>query len=149
MWICTLIAGMVGCGQPEPEYTPAVAAGWDHTVGVKPDGTVVAVGRNHYGHCNVGRWTGIVSRSPQAAGTRWGLRPTAPWSPWDTTTTGSAMSAAGRTSPRSLQAGITRWGLSPTALWSPPAPRPSLPDGICSRQRRSMSSSSPAPSEVR
>ena len=38
----------------------AVAAGWGHTVGVKSDGTVVAVGRNDYGQCNVGGWTGIV-----------------------------------------------------------------------------------------
>ena len=31
-----------------------------HTVGVKSDGTVVAVGRNNYGQCNVGSWTDIV-----------------------------------------------------------------------------------------
>ena len=37
-----LIAGMVGCGQPE--YTPMVAAGWGHTVGLKSDDTVVGVG---------------------------------------------------------------------------------------------------------
>ena len=38
-----LIAGMVGCGQPA-EYTPMVAAGGYHTVGLKSSGTVVAVG---------------------------------------------------------------------------------------------------------
>ena len=38
-----LIAGMVGC-DGEPEYTPMVAAGGDHTVGLKDDGTVVAAG---------------------------------------------------------------------------------------------------------
>ena len=47
-----LIAGVVGCGQPE--YTPMVATGYYHTVGLKDDGTVVAVGHNNYGQCNVG-----------------------------------------------------------------------------------------------
>ena len=51
-----LIAGMVGCGQPEPEYTPMVTAGGYHTVGVKFDGTVVAVGWNDDGQCNVDSW---------------------------------------------------------------------------------------------
>ena len=53
-----LIAGMVGCAQPEPEpeCTPMVAAGDVHTVGVKDDGTVVAVGSNYYGQCDVGGW---------------------------------------------------------------------------------------------
>ena len=133
-----------------------VAAGNYHTVGLKSDGTVVAVGMNGDGQCDVGNWTDIIqvaagddhtvglksdgtvvavgdnttgsamsaagrtsSRSPQATVTRWGLRPTALWSPWEITTTGSAMSATGRTSSRSPQAAITRWGLSPTALWSP------------------------------
>jgi hypothetical protein len=36
-----------------------VAAGAYHTVGVKSDGTVVAVGLNHYGQCDVGGWTDI------------------------------------------------------------------------------------------
>jgi len=54
-----LIAGMVGCGQPEPEYTSMVAAGGYHTVGLKDDGTVVAVGWNELGQCNVGGWTDI------------------------------------------------------------------------------------------
>ena len=39
-----LIAGIVVYGQPEPEYTPMVAAGMYHTVGLKSDGTVVATG---------------------------------------------------------------------------------------------------------
>jgi hypothetical protein len=33
-----------------------VAAGWDHTVGLKADGTAVAVGYNGYGQCEVGSW---------------------------------------------------------------------------------------------
>jgi hypothetical protein len=36
-----------------------VAAGDYHTVGLKDDGTVVAVGRNDSGQCNVGNWTNI------------------------------------------------------------------------------------------
>jgi len=37
-----------------------VAAGYDHTVGLKTDGTVVAVGDNDYLQCNVGGWTDII-----------------------------------------------------------------------------------------
>jgi alpha-tubulin suppressor-like RCC1 family protein len=37
-----------------------VAAGYAHTVGLKADGTVVAVGHNDYGQCNVSEWTDIV-----------------------------------------------------------------------------------------
>ena len=37
-----------------------IAAGSGHTVGVKADGTVVAVGRNSNGECNVASWTHIV-----------------------------------------------------------------------------------------
>ncbi len=33
-----------------------VAASIEHTVGLKSDGTVVAVGWNDYGKCNVGGW---------------------------------------------------------------------------------------------
>jgi preprotein translocase subunit YajC len=42
------------------EYTPMVATGGLHTVGLEADGTVVAVGRNDHGQCDVGGWTGIV-----------------------------------------------------------------------------------------
>jgi alpha-tubulin suppressor-like RCC1 family protein len=42
------------------QYIPMVAAGWYHTVGLKSDGTVVAVGVNYDGQCDVGGWTGIV-----------------------------------------------------------------------------------------
>ena len=40
-------------------YTPMVASGGEHTVGLKSDGTVVAFGRNSEGQCNVSSWTGI------------------------------------------------------------------------------------------
>jgi len=39
---------------------PMVAAGWYHTVGLKSDGTVVAVGDSTFGRCNVDGWTNIV-----------------------------------------------------------------------------------------
>ena len=38
-----------------------LAAGWNHTVGLKTDGTVVAVGNNACGQCDVSDWTDIVA----------------------------------------------------------------------------------------
>ena len=38
----------------------SIAAGASHTVGLKSDGTVVAVGRNDKGQINVGGWTDII-----------------------------------------------------------------------------------------
>lgn len=40
--------------------TVAVAAGQTHTVGLKSDGTVVPVGRNIHGKCEVSGWTDIL-----------------------------------------------------------------------------------------
>ena len=40
-----------------------MSAGSTHTVGLKSDGTVVAVGNNDYGQCNVSDWTDIVALS--------------------------------------------------------------------------------------
>ena len=40
--------------------TPMVAAGGGHTVGLKDDGTVVAVGDSDDGQCDVGGWTDII-----------------------------------------------------------------------------------------
>jgi hypothetical protein len=37
-----------------------IAAGGRHTVGIRPDGTVVATGNNDDGQCNVAGWTDIV-----------------------------------------------------------------------------------------
>ena len=37
----------------------AISAGQKHTVGLKADGTVVAVGYNKYGQCDVGGWKDI------------------------------------------------------------------------------------------
>lgn len=36
-----------------------IAAGRRHTIGLKSDGTVVAVGDNEFGQCNVNDWRDI------------------------------------------------------------------------------------------
>jgi alpha-tubulin suppressor-like RCC1 family protein len=54
------IAWLVGSDQSESEYIPMVAAGYRYTVGLKSDGTVVAVGSSKFGQCDVGNWTDIV-----------------------------------------------------------------------------------------
>ena len=48
---------------------PQVAAGNWHTVGLKSDGTVVAVGQNDSGQLNVGDWSNIVQVAADAAHT--------------------------------------------------------------------------------
>jgi alpha-tubulin suppressor-like RCC1 family protein len=45
---------------PTGEYYHTIAAGYGHTVGVKADGTVVAVGLNDEGQCDVDNWTDII-----------------------------------------------------------------------------------------
>ena len=40
-----------------------VSAGMNHTVGLRSDGTVVAVGDNSYGQINVQNWRNVVSIS--------------------------------------------------------------------------------------
>ena len=44
----------------QEQVKPMVAAGSVHTVGLKADGTVVAVGQNSYGQCNVNSWRDVV-----------------------------------------------------------------------------------------
>ena len=53
-------ASAMAMNTPSGNVTPMVAAGGYHTVGLKSDGTVVAVGNNDYGQCNVGSWTDII-----------------------------------------------------------------------------------------
>ena len=48
-------------GEITPRETLSTLA--EHTVGLKTDGTVVAVGHNEYGQCNVSGWTDIVAIS--------------------------------------------------------------------------------------
>lgn len=43
--------------------TPQVSAGVSYSVGLKSDGTVVAVGANNFGQCNVSGWSGITQVS--------------------------------------------------------------------------------------
>ena len=43
------------------KYKVCISAGGSHTVGLKTDGTVVAVGSNDKGQCNVSGWRGIVA----------------------------------------------------------------------------------------
>jgi hypothetical protein len=54
---------------PLGQVTPMVAAGWTHLVGLKSDGTLVAVGDNREGQCNVGSWTDIIQVAPGSAHT--------------------------------------------------------------------------------
>jgi len=42
-----------------PLFKAQVAAGWYHTVGLKSDGTVIAVGDNRWGQCDVESWSDI------------------------------------------------------------------------------------------
>ena len=44
----------------EGKYTRMVTGGYDNTVGLKSDGTVVAVGSSSYGQCNVSDWIDII-----------------------------------------------------------------------------------------
>lgn len=41
-------------------HKDSITAGYRHSVGLKSDGTVVAVGRNNDGQCNVSEWHNIV-----------------------------------------------------------------------------------------
>jgi hypothetical protein len=51
------------------EVDPMVAAGSQHTVGLRANSTVVAVGNNASGQCRVGNWTNIIKIAAGAAHT--------------------------------------------------------------------------------
>jgi len=48
------------------KFDACLSSGRGHTVGLKTDGTVVAVGDNDHGQCNTGRWRDIVAVSAGA-----------------------------------------------------------------------------------
>jgi len=72
--LCIMLVAGVSC-EGETEITPTptptlenhttevggamVAAGYSHTIRLKSDGTVVAVGDNEYGQCDVSGWSDI------------------------------------------------------------------------------------------
>ena len=59
IFLITLVTGSLSSPGILLAETPQVEAGIDHTVGLKTDGTVVAVGFCENGQCNVDSWTGI------------------------------------------------------------------------------------------
>jgi hypothetical protein len=56
----TSFVSAVALDTPSGNIAPMVAAGEYHTVGLKADGTVIAVGDNDDGQCDVGNWTDII-----------------------------------------------------------------------------------------
>ena len=54
---------MVECDVAGWRDIVAVSAGSSHTVGLKSDGTVLAVGDNEYGQCDAAGWPDILVRS--------------------------------------------------------------------------------------
>ena len=55
----SLASGMA-LNTPEGEVTPMVAAGWNHIVGLRADGAVLATGYNDARQCDVRGWADIV-----------------------------------------------------------------------------------------
>ncbi|MGD2065040.1 MAG: hypothetical protein PVI95_01130, partial [Dehalococcoidia bacterium] len=54
----TIASNIASVGQEQ--IGPMVAAGFYHTVGLETDGTVLALGGNYLGQCNVIDWTDII-----------------------------------------------------------------------------------------
>jgi len=53
------LASVMVLNTPEGEVTPMVAAGWNHIVGLRADGAVLAAGYNDLGQCAVRGWADI------------------------------------------------------------------------------------------
>ena len=61
--IC-MLGTIAGCGEGSAgESKGNISAGDEHTVGLKKDGTVVAVGENRDGQCEVSEWENIIAVS--------------------------------------------------------------------------------------
>ena len=110
-----LIAGTMGCVPDQQEYTPMVAASY-HVVGLRSDGTAVAVGHNWWGECYVGSWNHIIQVSAGGYHTV-GLKS-------DNTVLAVGSGVQGQRTGlenwtdiiQVAGGGITHWGLDPTAL---------------------------------
>jgi alpha-tubulin suppressor-like RCC1 family protein len=57
---CSGLAPATSLNVAQERAMPMVDAGEGHTVGLRSDGTVLALGDNDHGQCNVGDWQGIV-----------------------------------------------------------------------------------------
>ena len=65
MWVAELLAVLTVClvlaiCSSAYAFPRGVAAGYDYTVGLKSNGTVVGVGNNNSGQLNVGSWINII-----------------------------------------------------------------------------------------
>lgn len=54
-----LISSVPALAEPAVSFIPGVAAGGSHSVGLKSDGTVLAVGEDVYGQCDVDAWADV------------------------------------------------------------------------------------------
>lgn len=111
---------------------PAISAGGHHSVGLKSEGIVVAVGWNYYGQCNVSSWTGInqidaghfhtvglrTNGSVIAIGwNRWGQCDTSYWTGITQIAAGGEHTAAITTNGTVVTAGYNYYGQRNTGSW--------------------------------
>ena len=61
LFCCVIFISLIFCIHSIPACARnTISAGGNHTVGIKTDGTVVAVGAYKYGQCDVENWTDII-----------------------------------------------------------------------------------------